>query len=56
MDMEETQDRFSFDAFITEIEQHLQMLERSLPRRIDPVRLSRSKLPFMAPRLRLSRA
>jgi hypothetical protein len=46
--MEETQDRLSPDAFVGEIEGRLQTFERNLPRRIDPIALSRSKLPFKA--------
>jgi hypothetical protein len=47
--MEETPDDLSFERFVTEIEKHVQILERSLPRRIDPVALSsRSTLPFKA--------
>lgn len=48
IDMEETQDDLSFNRFITEIEECLQTLKRNLPRRIDPIALSRSKLPFKA--------
>jgi hypothetical protein len=38
----------SVDALISDVEKHLQTFERSLPRRIDPIALSRSKLPFRA--------
>jgi len=46
--MEETQDDLSFERFVTEIEERLQAFEQNLPRRVDPIALSRSKLPFKA--------
>jgi hypothetical protein len=48
IEMQETPDDLSFERFVTEIEERLQTFERNLPRRIDPVALSRSKLPFKA--------
>jgi hypothetical protein len=46
--MEETQDPLSLDSLISEIEARLGLFEQNLPRQIDPVGLSRSKLPFKA--------
>jgi len=46
--MEETPDDLGFERFVTEIEERLQTFEQNLPRRVDQIALSRSKLPFKA--------
>src|SRR4051812_27604097 len=43
---DKTDDHATLDEMIQEVQARIRILERSLPRQIDPIAISRTKLPF----------